>query len=878
MEKFNGLTEKEVDESLKKYGYNEIKDIGKISSLQIFLRQIKGNFVIYLLLTAMIISFFVGKNITAYTILGVIFMVLSVGFIQEYKAEKAINSLRDMIMPVSIVIRNGREIEIPSKEIVPEDILVLRTGEKIPADCIILEQNDLLLNESVLTGESNEVKKTAVKNIKEYKEENKLFMGSFIINGKCTARVIQTGMNTKFGKIAGLISMTEKEMPLQKKINRISKYMASIALIMAVLTGFFILLNYDFSEKYVVEVLILTIAIAVSAFPEGFPVVLISTLSAGAYRMAKKNAIVNRMSIIETLGETTIICSDKTGTLTKGEMTIKKIFADNKIFDVSGTGYEGNGEFFRDNKKIDLKKEEVLNTLIKTSVLCNDSRIERTGEDKIYSIHGTPTEAALLIMAAKAKLFKEDFNIDRIEEISFSSERKMMSVLYKEKEGLFVYSKGAPELLIKDCKSIKRYNGIFTLTEREKKKILESNKKLTSESFRTIALAYKKIKSVNKKHFEEELVFLGIVAMEDPAREEVKGAIELCKKAGINVKMITGDYKETAIAIANKIGISGEVIEGYELDKMNEKELSKIVKNIVIFARVKPEHKLKIVQALKINGEIVAMTGDGVNDAPALKEAHIGVAMGKSGTDVSRSVADLILKDNNFSTIVEAIKEGRTISNNIKKFVTYQLSCNYAELTVLFVGVLLSPILGWPVPILLALHILFMNIVTDNLPAITLGFNPSSIDIMDKPPRKNPKILTKNLLFLLIFAGTLMAIFTLGVFYFTFSILEQSIEDARTTTLVALIMVEIAGAFNFRSFRKGVLNRSPLVNPYLVYASIISIIATFTIIYTPLNKIFETIPIPVFDWTVAIAFSLLLIIIFDILKKVNSQKKFFSED
>ncbi|MBU2104200.1 MAG: cation-transporting P-type ATPase [Nanoarchaeota archaeon] len=878
MKKFEGLSKEEAENYLKKYGYNEIRDISEISPLQIFLRQIRGNFVIYLLLVAMIISFFVGKDITAYTIFAVIFMVIFVGFIQEYKAEKAINALKEMVMPVSIVIRDRKEIEISSKEIVPGDILILRTGEKIPADCIILEQNDLLLNESILTGESGEVKKEAVKNLKEYKDENTLFMGSFIINGKCIAKVTQTGMNTKFGKIAGLISMVEKEMPLQKKINRISKYMAFIGLTMAILTGFIIFINYGFSKVYLVEVLILTIAIAVSAFPEGFPVVLISTLSAGAYRMAKKNAIVNRMSIIETLGETTVICSDKTGTLTKGEMTVKKIFCDNKIFDVSGTGYEGDGDFFRDGKKIELKKEEVLTTLFKTSVLCNDSKIERSGEDRIYNMHGTPTEAALLVMAAKAKLFEDDFNIDRIEEISFSSERKMMSVLYKEKKELFVYAKGAPELLIKNCKLIKRYNGIFTLTEKEKKKIFDLNKRLTSESLRTIGLAYKKVKSIHKNHFEEDLIFLGIVAMEDPAREEVKEAIKLCKKAGINVKMVTGDYKETAIAIAKKIGIFGEVIEGYELDQISEEELSKIVNKIAIFARVKPEHKLKIVKALKMNGEIVTMTGDGVNDAHALKEAHIGVAMGKGGTDVSRSVADLILKDDNFSTIVEAIKEGRTICNNIKKFVSYQLSCNYAELMILFIGVLVSPILGWPVPVLLALHILFMNLVTDNLPAITLGLNPSSQDIMQKLPRKNRHILTKNLFFLLIFAGTLMGIFALGVFYFTFNVLGQTIADARTTTLVALIMFEIAGAFNFRSFRKGVLNRSPFINKYLVYASIISVIATILIIYTPLNKIFETVNISIIDWIVALGFSLLLIIIFDILKRINSQRKFFSED
>ena len=364
--------------------------------------------------------------------------------------------------------------------------------------------------------------------------------------------------------------------------------------------------------------------------------------------------------------------------------------------------------------------------------------------------------------------------------------------------------------------------------------------------------------------------------MEDPPREEIKEAIKNCKKAGISVKMITGDNKKTALSIAREIGLQkGKIIEGEELDKITDKELQKIVNNISIFARVRPEHKLRIVKALKENGEIVTMTGDGVNDSPALKAAHIGVAMGKNGTDVSRSVADLTLKDDNFATIVYAIKEGRTIFNNIKKFVSYQLSCNYAELAILFVGVLLSPILGWPIPVLLALHILFMNIVTDNLPAITLGFNKSSPDIMKEKPRKNKNILNKNLIILFVFAGTLMALFSLGTFWFTFSVLGQSIEYARTTTLVSLILLEIVGAFNFRSFRKMVLNRSIIANKYLFWASLISIIATILIIYTPINKIFETVPISLVDWVIALVFVFVLIIIFDVLKKINKKKKFF---
>lgn len=876
MEKgFEGLRENQVESNLQEYGYNEIKDIGKVSGLKILFRQIKSNFIIYLLIVAMILSFLVGKSITAYVILAVILAVISTGFIQEYRAEKAIEKLKEIITPVSRVIRNGEEKEIPSKNLVPGDIIILSTGEKIPADCVILKSKDLMVNEAILTGESDEVIKIPSKNLdtKEQKNECIVFAGSFIVKGKCTAKVLHTGMKTKFGKIAALVSSTEKELPLQKKVNSISKYMALIGVVMALLTGFAILIQSEITNELLIEILILTIAISVSAFPEGFPVVLITTLSVGAYRMAKKNAIVNRMSIIETLGETTIICADKTGTITKGEMTVKKIFSDNKLIEVTGTGYGKEGKFMFKGREINPSKNESLNLLLKNSVNCNDANIKKNEEN--FSVLGAPTEVALLVMASKAN-FEKNSN-ERLDEIPFSSERKTMSVLYKENNKGIIYSKGALEYILKNCKYIQRGNGIFRLLEKDKKIILDEKEKMASNSLRTLAFAYKETKS--NKIDETDMIFLGLVGMEDPPREGVKEALLECKKAGIKIKIITGDDKETAISIAKQIGLdTGKVIEGSEIENLSDKDFYKIVRPAVIFSRVKPENKLRIVNALKSQGEIVTMTGDGVNDAPALKEAHIGVAMGKNGTDVSKSVADLTLKDDNFVTLVDAIKEGRTIFSNIRKFTTYQLSCNYAELIILFIGVLLVPVFGWPFPLLLALQILFMNLVTDNLPAITLGLNKSSKDIMEEKPRKNNKILTKNLLWILIFSGTLMALFVLGTFYFTYNILEQTAKDARTTALLALIVLEVAGAFNFRSFRKTTLNRSPLVNPYLAFASLISLAATFIIIYTPLNKIFETTPLPIIDWVVALGFGFLLILIFDILKRINNKKKFVDFD
>jgi P-type Ca2+ transporter type 2C len=872
MLKEKGLNSKEAKKKLDQYGLNEIKDTSKTTSLKILLRQIKSNFIIYLLVVTTIISFFVGKHITAYTIIVIILVIIIVGFVQEYRSEQAINALKNMLVPVSVVIRDGKEKEILSSEIVPGDIIILRTGEKVPADCILLEEKELLVNESILTGEAKEVKKT-VTTKKDYEENNLVFMGSYILNGRCVAKVLHTGMNTKFGKIAGLISNAEKELPLQLKVNNIVKYMVIIGIIVSLLTGILVLLgNSTINEELIINTLILVIALAVSSFPESFPVVLITTLAVGSYHMAQKNAIVNRMSIIETLGETTVICSDKTGTITKGEMTVKKVYVDNKKYDLSGTGYNGKGNFSINNKQVDPLKEPVLKRLIYNSILCNDSTVERSGKSMEFTTLGSPTESALLIMGVKAGLFKDDLKFERIEEVPFSSERKIMSVLCKHKQENVVYSKGALEFLIKKCKYVQKGNKIVKLTSEEKNKIKKINKEMTSTSLRTIAFAYKITKS--QKNFENDLIFLGLTGMEDPPREEVKQSITECHKAGIKVKMITGDNKETALSVAKSVGLNGKILEGKDLDKLTEDELAKIIDTITIFSRVKPEHKMKIINALKANGEIVTMTGDGVNDTPALKVAHVGIAMGKKGTDVSRSVADLTLKDDNFSTIVAAISEGRTIFKNIRKFATYQLSCNIAELGILFFGVLLTPLFGWQIPLLLALQILFMNLVTTDLPAIGLGLNPSSNDAMSYAPRKNSNILNKSLLKILALTSVIKIVLVLSSYFFTFNILKETHEYARTVALVTLIGLEIVSAFNFRSFRKGIFNKGVMVNRYLFWASVISLFLTMLIIYTPLNIIFETIPLSWEGLTIAVTLSLMLGILFDLLKYFNNKYGF----
>ena len=871
MQTFQGLTQEEAQIKLKEFGANEIQEVNKVSWPHILLRQVKKNFVIYLLTFTAIISFFLGERITTYVIAGVIGIVILTGFFQEYKAEKAISALKRMIMPISRVIRNGKEREVPSGEIVPGDIVILRTGEKVPADCVIVEESSVKVNEAVLTGESIDVKKS-VPLSDEYTDEHLVFMGSFIVSGKCTAKVVHTGMRTKFGQIAGMISTAEKHLPLQDKVNSISKYMVVVGMTAAMFTGIVLFARADaITYEVIVGILIIVIALSVSSFPEGFPVVLISTLAAGVNRMAKQNAVVNRMSIIETLGETSVICTDKTGTLTKGEMTVKKLYAGGILYDVSGVGYEAKGEFSKEGVKVQFESTHPATMMIKSAVVCNDSNIERLGDDALYKIIGSSTEGALLILAAKVGLFKEDYASPRVNEIPFDSNRKMMSVAYGEDGKHSIYAKGAPEVLIKKCTYIQREHGREELTDGERQKILAFNQELTSQALRSLAFAYKIDGSGTKDYTEDEFVFLGIAGMEDPPRAEVKEAIAACIQSGIQVKMITGDSPETAQAIASQIGLFGDVLEGIQLDALTDEELKEKVKSIAIFSRVKPEHKLRIVKALKANDEIVTMTGDGVNDAPALKEAHIGVAMGINGTDVSRSVADITLKDDNFATIVVAIKEGRTIFNNIRKFVTYQLSCNLSDIVLLFIGMLAAPFLGWYVPIITALQILFINIVTDNMPAITLGFTPTSHDIMKEKPRRNAQILTREFINLIILNGVAMGSIAIGVTYLAFNVFHLPSEVARTTVLLSIILMQIANAFNFRSFRYRVLNRGLLVNRPLVLASTLSVMMTLLIVYTPLSHVFETTALSIESWIVAGCAAFLIVLLFDIFKTINNK-------
>jgi len=864
-----GLSQTTAEERIKKYGLNEIETGRKVTILELLWRQVKSNFIIFLLASAFLLSLSVGKYTTAITILIVILIVILVGFVQEYKAEKSIEALRNLLIPLSIVIRDGLKIEIESRSIVPGDLVVIKAGDKVPADGKLIESINLQVNEASLTGESVAVNKDYSSKINN---SNKVFMGTYVVNGKGTFEVSHTGMNTSFGKIAHLISTAEKPMTLQKKINSIAKFMVGVAITSSLILALLILsrteqLNYEIAT----EILILVIALCVSAFPEGLPVVLITTLAVGARRMAQKNAIVGRMSIIETLGEVSVICTDKTGTITKGEMTVKGIYDGSETYEVSGVGYETKGEILYQGKKVEMQKNANLKLLMEAIIRCNDAEIqEYAGEIKTI---GTPTEVALLILGAKGGFAKNSFPEERSGETPFSSDRKMMSVLTNKKEGSFIFCKGAPEKIIQKSSHFIKQGKVHKLTKSKIEEIQNIGQDLSKQSFRTIAIAFKKVNSTNIESEEDNLIFLGLLALSDPPRVEVKESLKLAKESGVKVVMITGDHKETAISIAIDIGLNTNTITGEELDNLSDAELDANVKKVDIFARVRPDHKIRIVKSITRNGEIVAMTGDGVKDAPALKEAHVSIAMGKNGTDVSRSSSDLILKDDNFATIISAIKEGRTIFSNIRKFVIYQLSCNSSQLIILLVGVLLAPLLDWRIPILASIQILFMNLVTDNMPALTLGLNPTSEVVMKSKPQKNKKILNSELILLILVTATVMSSLTLISYFISHNIMINDYSYSQTIAMTTLILLMIATAFNFRSFKKFTINRNLFVNQYLFFASIASIIATIIFIYTPLNFFMETVPLRPTDWIVPILLTFVGLVIQEIIKFFNIRRK-----
>jgi len=874
-----GLTTEEAERRLEEFGPNELIARKGISPLQIFFGQFKDIFVIMLLIAlvlSIVLAFTstngeIGEFIDAATIGVIIFLNAIVGFIQEYRSEKAMEAMKKMTAPKARVLRDGTEQFIPSRNVVPGDIILLEAGDRIPADARLLKVVALKTDEAILTGESTSVakidtildKKTAVAD-----QKNSVFMATHVTYGRGKAMITSTGIGTEFGKVAEMVQSVEKvDTPLKRKLSEFAKKLSII--IVFVTAVIFIFELYEFfvlgtsGIAQIIHAFETSVALAVSAVPEGLPAVVTVSLALGARELAKRNALIRKLSSAETLGATDIICTDKTGTLTKGEMTVRKIYVANKMIAVTGAGYEPKGEFLLNGVPINPKDDVDLDLLLSVSTLC--SNISYNGK----RIIGDTTEGALVVAATKAGIVKENLEsaYPRLYEVPFTSERKRMTTIHKSSEGkFFSYVKGAVETILEHSGRIVKDGKAIKLTKNAKEKILKTNEEMASQALRVLAVAYKELpktetKKYDEKELESDLIFIGLAGMIDPPRAEAKGANELCRKAGIKTVMITGDHKLTAVAIAKELGIMEEdalALTGAELDMISEEEFEQVVEKAVVYARVSPEHKLRIVRTLKHKGHIVAMTGDGVNDAPALKQADIGIAMGITGTDVTREAADMVLADDNFATIVTAIEGGRAIYDNIRKFSFFLLRCNLSELLVIGVFALL----GLELP-LVAGMILWLNLVTDGGPALALSMDPPQEDLMERSPR-DPKegILHGRFASILVslvfqFLGTGVLFFL--VFYVWGGGQPEVLPRARTIAFMQTALWELMVVWNCRSERKNAFRVGFTSNKFLLLAVVASALLT---VIVPFTGLFGTVPLPIVDWilVILVALSGLLIV------------------
>lgn len=843
----SGLSEREANRRLHQHGLNTIIGKKRISIFKIIFDQF-SDFMIMVLMASTAISAFMGEMTEAFTIIAIIIVNAIMGFIQEYKTEKTLEALKSMAAPLAKVRRDNKYMTISAERIVPGDLILLEAGDRVPADSVLIESNSLQIDESLLTGESVPVEKHAedYRNSKRKKglsdKNNSIYMGTVITKGKGAAIVYATGMNTEMGKIADMIhAIEDEETPLQKKLDHLGKIIVYGCLaICAIVSVTGILRGED-----LFTMLLSGISLAVAAIPEGLPAIVTISLALGVQRMVKRNALIRKLPAVETLGCASVICSDKTGTLTENRMTVRRVYA---------------GEtFFRlEDKKAGFSRMGSLKNALEIGVLCNNSSISQTDRK---NNKGDPTEIALLMAAAKYGLtdqsLKEEYS--RVWEIPFDSDRKCMSVVCKNRKGeTFVFTKGAPDIIIEKCTNISLSTKNILLTKKSKTDILGVNESMAQEALRVLGVAYKKLNTSNYKQedIENNLIFVGLIGMIDPPRKEVAGAVQKCKMAGIKTIMITGDHKTTATTIARELAIYSKgdrVLTGDELEKMGEVGLSSIAKDVSVYARVTPKHKLMIVKALKAKGHIVAMTGDGVNDAPAIKESDIGISMGLTGTDVTKEASSMILMDDNFATIVAAIEEGRVIYSNIRKFIRYLLACNIGEVLTMFLGMLM----GLPLP-LLPIQVLWVNLVTDGLPAMALGLEPAEKDIMMIPPRgSKEKIFSGGLLFLIILRGVLLSVSTLAVFisiiYFTLDI-----TLARTGAFMTLVLTQLTHVFECKSERKTLFHIPFFNNIYLILAVICSFLMMLAVVYIPsLQPLFKTTALTLNEWLIIIGFTLI---------------------
>lgn len=875
-----GLTSEEAKKRLEKYGYNELVGKKGPTLLEMLIGQFK-DFLVLILIAASIISILVGEVTDAVVILIIVVLNAVLGVAQESRASKALEALKKMAAPTALVIRDGQRKEVPARELVPGDIVLLEAGDYVPADLRLIESINLKIEEASLTGESVPVEKNADTVFNEEiplgDRKNSAFMSTIITYGRGRGIVVATGMKTEIGMIAEMLeTYEEEETPLQKKLAEFGKMLGIISL---VVVGIVFALGL-FRGENLLEMFMTSISLAVAAIPEGLPAIVTIVLAIGMQRMIQRHSIIKKLHAVETLGSTTVICSDKTGTLTQNEMTVVSIYTDDKFTSVTGEGYRPEGEFVSDDLKVSPKENSNLELTLKISALCNDAKLEKSGIEEgpktSWRIIGDPTEGALVVAAAKAGLWYEDLEAEypRLQEIPFDSERKRMTTFHpkKDKKGYFVFVKGAPDIVLDLCKYIYKNEEIIKLDSKSKETLLLANKEMAEQALRVLAVAYKEIDSIPKhpepEEIENDLIFVGLLGMIDPARPEAKEAIKTCKRAGIRPVMITGDYKETAVAIAKELNLiddESKSMTGSELDKLDKTDLAKIVNNINVFARVSPQHKVKIVEAIKLNGEIVAMTGDGVNDAPALKKADIGIAMGITGTDVAKETADMILTDDNFASIVAAVEEGRVIFSNIRKFVFFLLSCNVAEILIIFFAM----VFGWPIP-LIPIQILWLNLVTDAFPALALGMEQKEPNIMDKPPRDpDEPILNRRMKWGIAIQTVFMTAATLGVFIYTLNT-TGNVVTARAFAFVTLITSELFRAYTARSERYTLFEIGFFTNKYMVGGTLLSFALVLLVMYVPgLSSIFEIIPFSLSQWSIALSFAIIPSIVAEVGKLIT---------
>jgi Ca2+-transporting ATPase len=810
-----GLTDEEVAARLVRNGPNKLRKGKRFSALAIFVSQFKS-LVIWVLIGAAAVSTALGENIDGIAIIAIVILNALIGFIQEYRAEKAAAALADMVAPHCRVVRNGHSVVVAATEIVPGDILLLEGGDLVTADARLIQASVLRINEAPLTGESQAVNKftdNLSPEIALAERKNMVFLGTSVTGGSGRALVVNTGMETELGHIAKLLETAESgETPLQIQLDRVGRMLLLACFsIVALIFGLGLLRGIAPFELF-----LSTVSLAVAAIPEGLPAVVTIALALGVQRMVRRNALVRRLASIETLGRAQVICTDKTGTLTMGEMTACKLATADNLYRITGEGYSTEGAFFVGNAEIPVEETPSLLALLRASAACNDAELALIAGRSM--IVGDPTEGALLVAAAKGNITRQmiEAEMPRLAIVPFDSARKRMTVIRRQENRSWAFAKGAPEVILSRCTRIRTDQGIRDLTESDRVRLLHANTLLANDALRVLAVAERILDGFNSEEgkvaeIEKEFIFLGLIGLQDPPRAEAKEAVAKCKRAGIKTVMITGDHPDTARAIGRELGILGkhdEILTGIELDQLDDTALKERVSRVSVYARVTAEHKLRIVRAWKAQSAVVAMTGDGVNDAPAIKEASIGIAMGVTGTEVTKEAADIIITDDNFASIVAAVEEGRGIYDNIAKTLAYLLGSSTGELIVMLVAVLL----GWPLP-LLPLHLLWINLVTDGFAALALSTDPVDSDVLDRSPR-NPQtaLINRDLIKLTLFTGLLTASVTLGVFAYELYIMGSSLEQARDAAFTTLVIAGLLRAFGARSEQRAIWEISMFSN------------------------------------------------------------------